>query len=136
MVSTCRHGHAQRGQQSKVWFTWRNMRQRCMNPKHPLYRYYGARGITVCERWHTFENFLEDMGEPPDGLTLERKHNDKGYCKSNCVWATMLEQSKNKRQRRDALLWQGRRVKAWAAVWGVSYDTAKQRVYRMRRSHG
>ena len=70
---------------------------RCYNPKHEHYHYYGGRGITVCDEWRTFQNFLWDMGEAPVGKFLERKDNDKGYSKANCVWATRSENGRNKR---------------------------------------
>jgi hypothetical protein len=77
---------------------WQNMLQRCTNPRNPAYRYYGARGIKVCEAWLRFENFLEDMGKRPLGLTLERVNNKTGnYEKSNCIWATRKVQGRNKR---------------------------------------
>jgi len=57
---------------SPTYHVWEMMKGRCLNPKNPNFKRYGARGITVCERWLKFENFLADMGEKPDGLTLER----------------------------------------------------------------
>lgn len=75
------------------------MKKRCTEPNHEKYPNYGGRGITVCERWmHSFENFLEDMGERPEGTTLDRKENDKGYFPDNCRWATPLEQRHNQRR--------------------------------------
>lgn len=77
---------------------WVDMKARCQNPNSASYKNYGARGITVCERWlHSFPNFLEDMGERPKGLTLERINNDSGYYPDNCRWATWSDQNSNKR---------------------------------------
>jgi hypothetical protein len=73
------------------------MRSRCNNPGHPRWADWGGRGITVCERWDKFENFLADMGEKPPGMTLERRDNDRGYGPDNCYWATPAQQNRNKR---------------------------------------
>lgn len=80
-----------------VYFVWKAMRQRCQNPKARDYRHYGARGIAVCDRWQSFENFYSDMGEP-HGLTLERRDNDRGYSPDNCIWATQSDQVRNRRR--------------------------------------
>lgn len=77
--------------------TWASMKSRCQNPNEPRYKDYGGRGISVCDRWLKFENFLEDMGEKPRGLTLDRKNNDRGYCKENCKWSSKQEQARNRR---------------------------------------
>lgn len=74
-----------------------SMMDRCYRPTDPSYAGYGGRGLTVCERWHKIENFVEDMGLRPPGKTLDRKDNDKGYSKENCRWATHSEQQANKR---------------------------------------
>jgi hypothetical protein len=73
------------------------MIQRCTNPNFKQWAHYGGRGITVCDRWRSFENFLADMGRRPQGLTLERENNDRGYEPGNCKWATRLEQRANRR---------------------------------------
>ena len=94
-----KHGHKRKGQISPTYMTWQNMNQRCNDTNHPRYNDYGGRGITICERWKSFENFLEDMGERIGTLTLERLNNDKGYYKDNCIWATPTIQASNRRPR-------------------------------------
>ena len=92
-----KHGCCKRKLRTKAYRAWQWMRIRCNNPNNDHYQYYGARGIIVCERWNDFRNFLKDMGEKPEGLTLERIDNDKGYFPENCKWATVTEQSRNNR---------------------------------------
>ena len=94
------HGHCARRRHSPEYSSWSHMLQRCENPKSDFFSYYGGRGITVCERWHVFENFLHDMGKRPDGLTLERINNDGNYEPSNCKWASRSDQIKNRRRRK------------------------------------
>jgi hypothetical protein len=97
-----KHGHAGRPEigipPSPTYRSWIAMWVRCTSEKHPAYHRYGGRGIKVCDRWKSFENFLADMGERPHGLTLDRAENDDGYQKSNCRWATRSEQSRNQRR--------------------------------------
>jgi hypothetical protein len=84
---------------SAVYRRWSGMIQRCKNPKSHIWKYYGGRGITVCERWSGkdgFKNFYTDMGEP-NGLTLDRKDGSRGYSPDNCRWATWKEQAANRR---------------------------------------
>ncbi|OOV05801.1 AP2 domain-containing protein [Rhodoferax fermentans] len=81
-----------------LYNTWVLMRQRCDNPNNPAYRHYGGRGITVCERWQSFENFALDMGmKPSQKHSLEREDNDKGYSPENCKWETVEAQRLNRR---------------------------------------
>ncbi len=75
--------------------SWDHMIQRCTNPNHVKYPRYGGRGITVCDRWRKFSNFLDDMGERPERMTIDRINNDGNYEPSNCRWATMSQQIKN-----------------------------------------
>jgi hypothetical protein len=91
------HGYASRSDRSPVYSVWATMIQRCTNPNASSWQWYGARGISVCDRWRFFENFLEDLGEPPTGTSIERVNNDGNYEPSNCRWATSTEQAANKR---------------------------------------
>lgn len=95
------HGHNRKlTPRSKAYQAWANMKTRCGNPKATHYRHYGGRGVRVCERWMTFENFLADMGEPPPGLTIDRINNNGHYEPGNCQWATMKQQAANRRNTR------------------------------------
>ncbi len=97
-ISRSTHGHSGRNENNPTYNTWASMVQRCTNSKHPAFERYGGRGITACERWLKFENFLADMGERPSGTSLDRwPNNDGNYEKSNCRWATSTEQGRNKR---------------------------------------
>lgn len=77
------------------------MMRRCTRVNDPRYPEWGGRGITVCERWLEFPNFLADMGERPPGLTLDRINNDGNYEPGNCRWATRKEQQANRRNSRQ-----------------------------------
>lgn len=86
----------------KIYIIWRSMVNRCSNASDTNYKHYGARGIQVCDRWNmskggSFENFLEDMGEIPDGMTLDRIDVNGNYCKENCRWTSYIEQNYNQR---------------------------------------
>lgn len=80
-----------------TYISWKQMKQRCLNPNAPDYKNYGGRGVTICEKWIKFAGFYEDMGERPEGLTLDRIDNNGNYNKENCKWSTRAEQNRNKR---------------------------------------
>jgi hypothetical protein len=83
---------------TKTYRIWRGMMSRCNNPNVKAYKNYGGRGIMVCEEWHNYETFLKDMGERPEGKSLDRRDCNQGYYKENCRWASAEEQAQNKRK--------------------------------------
>jgi hypothetical protein len=83
------------GKGTRTYRIWCAMKTRCSNPNAASYGRYGGRGITVCSEWEKFETFLADMGECPEGMSIDRIENDKGYLPSNCLWATRLQQANN-----------------------------------------
>ena len=97
-MAVSRHGHTWRGGETPLYRAWQNMRDRCNNPHYHGWKNYGGRGIIICERWNTFENFRDDMGpHPGSGWSLDRIDNNGNYELSNCRWSTAPEQHQNKR---------------------------------------
>lgn len=96
-----KHGHAKTGAVSRVYNTWRGIRQRCNNPKASYYDIYGGAGIRVCQEWDKFKDFLAwaEANGHDDSLTIERRDPEKDYCPSNCYWANTSVQQANKRKR-------------------------------------
>jgi hypothetical protein len=95
------HGESPRGHKTPEYLSWQAMHRRCSNPNFKNYHRYGGRGIRVCKRWNTFENFLADMGRRPKlSFTLDRYPNHNGnYTPTNCRWATKKQQGNNRKQR-------------------------------------
>lgn len=115
---------------TKTFRTWTAMRDRCNNKNNPRYSDYGGRGISICSRWCDYANFLSDMGDRPDGMTIDRIDNNLGYSPDNCRWATYKEQNNNRRTAKSskgALL---------VSPDGVRYEVEAGNVYRFTKEHG
>ncbi len=120
-----RHG----GYRCPAYYSWSLMLTRCRNRNCPSYPNYGGRGITVCERWSSFSNFREDMGDRPNGKTLDRIDNDGNYEPGNVRWATRAEQSRNTRRNRIfSIGGQSQCLRDWALEVGLNYETLRSRL--------
>lgn len=111
--------------------TWSNMLTRCRNPENKGYKDYGGRGITVDPTWLKFENFYRDMGERPEGTSLDRRDNNEGYSKENCKWSTKKEQARNRRS--SALYTIGAETKTlaeWCEIQSIDYAMVFKRLKR------
>lgn len=124
--------HRHRDYGSRTYRSWHSMHQRCTNPKAPGYNHYGGRGITVCERWRDYANFLADMGQRPPGMTLDRIDSNGNYEPENCRWSTTKEQTRNRRNNR-LLTYGGRTMPAvcWAEEVGITKNAMYSRLRYM-----
>ncbi len=115
---------------SREYIIWASMLTRCSNPKRDSWENYGGRGIRVCDRWLKFENFLQDMGKAPSGKhTLDRINNDGNYSPSNCRWATMSRQARNRRSTRMVTYnGQTKAVSDWADEYGLTLSCLTSRL--------
>lgn len=132
------HGYSKRNKKDRTHQSWESMIKRCTKSNHKFWKHYGGRGIKVCERWlNSFNDFLEDMGERPPGLTIEREDNDKGYYKENCRWATRKQQMRN--TRRNILITFNNKIQTmieWSEETGIAYTTLVARISRYKWSIG
>lgn len=119
------HGHNPMGKPSSTHRAWSSMCTRCFNRNNPSWKNYGGRGITACERWKAFENFLADMGERPKGTSIDRINNDGNYEPGNCRWATRIQQARNTRRNHVITDGNGRRacLAEWAEIVGIMRET-------------
>lgn len=122
------HGHT-RGKDTKTFKAWRSMRGRCSNPNLESAHNYYHRGIRVCDRWQKFENFLEDMGDAPEGMSIDRIDNDGNYEPGNCRWATPKQQGNN----RSTNVWYSLNgltltISGWAESLGIQPNTLWMRI--------
>lgn len=123
----CRVTHGKSG--SLTYDIWSAMKARCLSPKNRSYQYYGARGISVCERWLVFENFIDDMGEAGFGMSIERRDNDKGYSPDNCYWLPKAKQVRN-RNVSKWITYEGETLlqSEWARRIGIDVNALKRRL--------
>ena len=125
---TITHGQSN----TSTYRSWQHMLTRCLDSKSDSFQLYGGRGITVCEQWkNSFENFLADMGERPQGTSLDRRNSDGNYEPSNCRWASSQIQTRNRRSNRyldfDG---QSRCIADWAKCIGITRGTLTNRLRR------
>jgi hypothetical protein len=117
---------------TRTYGIWKGIRKRCHNPKDAAYRYYGGRGIGICKRWESYANFLADMGEAPEGTSIDRINVNGDYSPSNCRWANRKTQQNNtSRNVNLTLKGQTLTVHQWADKCGINYHRLWQRLYRL-----
>jgi len=126
-ISRTRHGASHTPEHQ----AWGSMLQRCQNPAHKEFHHYGGRGIAVDERWQVFENFYEDMGARPEGTSLDRIDNERGYSPDNCRWATPYEQQQNRRNNvRYTVNGRTKVLAEWLRETGLPSSTVQNRLRR------
>lgn len=125
------HGHTVNNDDSRAYKSWENMIQRCTNPRHHYWLKYGGAGITVCERWRAFENFLADMGNRPEETTIDRIDNSGNYEPGNCRWAGRKQQQRNRSAVRS-ITWKGETLTMieWSEKLHIRYSTLESRIRR------
>lgn len=130
--ASCRiaqRGHGMVG--TATYNTWRSMLERCENPRSIGYANYGGRGISVCQQWHSFREFLADMGERPAGTELDRTDNSRGYTPDNCRWVPRSTNALNRRNANMITLGdKTQNLSVWARDTGLSRSTIRKRLAR------
>lgn len=126
-----KHGFAaRRGEYRGEYLIYRAMINRCFNEKNPYYSQYGGRGITVCEDWSSFDNFIRDMGRRPSGYQLDRIDNNLGYSKNNCRWATPRQNTNNRNvTKRVEYMGKLEPLSELCEKLGLDYDRTYGRIY-------
>ena len=126
-----KHGCAPRRNQTSTYRCWGGIIKRCTNPRDKRFEHYGGRGITVCDRWRDFRNFLADMGERPSGYSIERIDVNGHYEPSNCKWIPMIEQCRNTKRVIHITIGDETRLLAdWARHFGIDYRLVSARLKR------
>lgn len=123
------HGHTTNNKISSTYGIWNAIKSRCLRKNCPEYKYYGERGIKICEKWMKFEGFLEDMGERPGGMSIDRINNEDGYYKENCRWATRKEQARNTRKNTFLTInGEAKTIAEWAEISKLNSTTIIRRL--------
>jgi len=125
-----KHGHNTKT--SAEYRSWAGIKSRIYNKKNAKYGVYGGRGIKLCTRWERFENFLSDMGKKPEGMSIDRIDNNKGYYRKNCRWATSKQQARNT-SRTIRIMYKGKKKSLvdWCDELGLSYGIVSQRINKL-----
>ena len=119
-----------------TYYCWTNMKTRCSNSNDAAYPRYGGRGIGIDPRWMNFRAFLADMGPQPRGLTIERKNNELGYSKKNCIWATRIQQARNMRSNKRIKIGKIEKcLSEWSEDTGICSATLWLRYKKGLRGH-
>lgn len=130
-----KHGCTAYRRKDPFYQLWQNMISRCITKSNPRYRDYGARGITVCERWRDFRNFRDDMMMKPKGMTLERRDNNGPYSPENCVWASRKTQARNRKSNHQITF--GNKTMClveWSEESGIPYSCLVSRLNNLHWS--
>jgi len=128
MTKRVMHGKSK----TRAYNSWTAMKQRCDNKGHISYNVYGGRGISICEEWYCFKTFLKDMGERPEGTSIDRIDNNKGYSKENCVWSSNKDQMNNRNCNRLVTYKNKTKTLAqWAECLGISPSGLARRIKTM-----
>ena len=125
------HGHAAGGKASRTYISWAGMIQRCTNKNRTGYESWGGRGISVCERWMVFDNFVADMGERPSGMSIDRINQNGDYEPANCRWATHKQQQNNRRNNKLLTAFgKTQTLATWIEELGLNLATVQRRLRR------
>lgn len=132
LTNNKKHGQAKDSGRTREYITWESMKQRCLNPKCKAFANYGGRGIKVCDKWqNSFESFFMDMGIKPSNASLERIDVNGDYTPENCRWASVKEQSRNKRNTRWIKAFgQTKSLPQWCEEYSMNYKTVERRILK------
>ncbi len=132
-VASTTHGQTKNRKIPPTYHSWAGMKARCSNSRHIGYANYGGKGIKVCERWLSYENFFEDMGEKPKGFSIDRIDANGDYTPENCRWASYTQQANNKTNNHViSALGETKTLQEWANSTGVSHGSLLFRIYKAK----